>query len=166
MKPLKKIHHVITITICIASASIVHAQTTIYKWVDKNGVVSFSQYPPGDQHQGEVTTMTVQSMPETQQRAAKRMINTLKQAESANEQENIQQADQSVESALKQLEIAEHNLSVGSVPAGEDRVGNVGGHARLRDTYFERVTQLQNEVDKARKALTDAYNSRDQGGPD
>jgi hypothetical protein len=141
----------------------------MYKWVDKNGVVSFSQYEPTVKQASEVTTITVQTMPVTQQRAANRMLLNINQSEKNNfatQQKRMQQADQAIESALKNLELAEHNLSHGSTPTGDDRVGNINGRARLRDSYFERVTELQNDVDKARQVLTDAYSARDQVSPE
>jgi hypothetical protein len=150
------------------SASLSHADTTIYKWVDKNGVASFSQTAPTEQPAGEVTTITVQSMPETQQRAANRMLLNLDKAENTSseaQQQRMKQADETVEIALKKLQVAEKNLTAGSVPTGEDRVGNINGRARLRESYFERVSELQKEVDQARQALVDAYAARDQVYP-
>jgi hypothetical protein len=168
MKQLTKIDSLIA-TICLATASISHADTTMmYKWVDKNGVVSFSQYAPSEKQGNDVTTITVQTMQVTQQRAANRMLLNLNKIENtgfAAQQKRMQQADQDIEAALKQLQAAEHNLTTGSTPTGDDRVGNIHGHARLRDSYFERVSDLQKEVDKARQVLTDAYSARDQVSP-
>jgi hypothetical protein len=156
----------LTTLLYIFAPSLSHADTTMYKWIDQNGVVSFSQYPPGESQQAtEVDTITIQTMPVTEQRAANRMLLNEK-PNPPSQKSRIQQADQAVETALKQLQIAERNLKEGSIPTGEDRVGNVNGYARLRDTYFERVSNLQNEVDKARQSLVDAYNARDGVLPD
>lgn len=145
-----------------------YADTLMYKWIDKNGVVTFSQNEPSAQQAREVTTITVQSMPENEQRAANRMLLNLKKenARFAEQQKRMKQADENIDVALNQLKKAEHNLTTGSIPTGYDRVGNINHRARLRESYFERVSQLQDEVDKARQKLNDAYAARDQIGPD
>lgn len=169
MKQLTKISRLLAIATCLSTTSLSYADTTMYKWVDKNGVVSFSEYEPGEKQAREVTTITVQTMPVTQQRAANRMLLNLNNAENtsfAAQQKRMQQADQAVEAALKQLQDAERNLTTGSIPTGFDRVGNINHRARLRESYFERVSDLQREVDKARQVLNDAYAGRDQVSPD
>lgn len=169
MKQLTKISRLLAIATCLSTTPLSYADTTMYKWVDKNGVVSFSEYEPGEKQAREVTTITVQTMPVTQQRAANRMLLNLSNAENtsfAAQQKRMQQADQAVEAALKQLQDAERNLTTGSIPTGFDRVGNINHRARLRESYFERVSDLQSEVDKARQVLNDAYAGRDQVSPD
>lgn len=165
MGQLMKIGSFIAMTI---AASLSHADTTMYKWIDKNGVVSFSQDKPKGQQARDVTKITLQTMPVTQKRAANRMLLNLDKANAdfAAQRQRMKQADQDVEAALKQLQDAEHRLSAESIPTGYDRVGNIHGHARLRDSYFERVSDLQDEVDKARQVLNDAYAARDQVSPD
>jgi hypothetical protein len=158
----------IIITLCLCITSITQADTVIYKWIDKDGVVSFSQNEPAPEQAHEVTKMTLQTMPESEQRAAKRMLSHLeKTAESsfAEHHKRLQQADEAIEAALKKLAQAEHNLATGSVPTGYDRVGNVNHKARLRESYFTRVEDLQDKVDQARQELSDAYAARDQVVP-
>lgn len=154
--------------LCLSTVSLTYADTLIYKWVDKNGVVSFSQNEPSQQQAREVTTITVQSMPESEQRAANRMLLNLEKenARFAEQQKRLKQADQDIEAALNQLKKAERKLTTGSIPTGDDRVGNINHRARLRESYFERVTQLQGEVDSARQQLNDAYTARDQVATD
>lgn len=139
--------------------------TLIYKWVDKNGVVSYSQKAPSEKGAHDVTSFTIQSLPVAQQRAASRMLAHLEEkadADYAAREQRLQQADQRINAALQRLQKAEHRLNEGATPTGDDRVGNVGGHARLRDSYFNRVARLQDDVDQAQQALNDAYTLRDQ----
>ena len=166
MLPL--LHRTLPITLTLAAglclALPAHADTTIYKWVDKNGVVSYSQEPPADKSIS-ATSFTVESLPPSQQKAANRMLANLDKtldAEFEARQKRLRQADQKIDAALRRLQEAEHRLNAGSTPTGDDRVGNIGGHhARLRDSYFSRVQQLQEEVDAAQQALNDAYAMRD-----
>jgi Domain of unknown function (DUF4124) len=141
--------------------------TQIYKWVDKDGVVSYSQSKPVDPGAHDITTITVKGLPADRQRAAARMLANLEKlsdAETAAREKRLAAADKRIDAALQRLQSAEHELSAGAEPTGYDRVGNVGGHARLRDSYFERVAQLQAQVDQARQALDAAYAARDQSG--
>jgi len=151
--------------LCLCGAPLAQADSLIYKWVDKDGVVSYSQSPPTEAGARNVTSFTVESLPIAQQRAAARMLANLEKmadADYAARENRLKQADRKIDAALQRLQIAEKRLSEGSTPTGDDRVGNVGGHARLRDSYFNRVAQLQDEVDQAQQALNDAYTLRDQ----
>lgn len=149
----------------LCQAPFAHADTLIYKWIDKDGVVSYSQSMPTEQGAHNVTTMKIDTLPVDQQRAATRMLAQLEKLsniETAAREKRLATADQRIDSALARLQQAEHKLSEGSTPTGYDRVGNVGGHARLRDTYFERISQLQADVDQAQQTLNNAYAARDQ----
>lgn len=168
MLPLLKIRYSCTLALVLgASLSLIspaHADSTIYKWVDKDGVVSYSQNPPTDKNASNVTSFTVESLPPSQQKAANRMLaNMDKQADAEfmARKKRLKEADQKIGVALQRLQDAERRLSAGSTPTGSDRVGNVGGHARLRDSYFTRVENLQDQVDQAQQTLNDAYATRD-----
>jgi hypothetical protein len=142
-----------------------HADTLIYKWIDKNGVVSYSQAKPTEPGAHDVTTIKIDSLPVGRQRAAARVLANLEKlsdAETAARGKRLASADGRIEAALQRLQKAERNLSEGSTPTGDDRVGNAGGHARLRDSYFERVLQMQADVDQAQQDLNDAYAARNQ----
>lgn len=156
------------IGLCIAATSAAYGDTTMYKWVDKNGVVSFSQTPPTTADNQNVTTITIETLPIEQQRAAQRMLRNLDKEQSdqaSTYQKNLGEADQKVAKAIANLAAAEQHLTHDSVPTGDDRIGNDGEagnhHARLRDSYFARVARLQANVEKAKKDLQDAYNQRD-----
>lgn len=153
--------YLLTISLLSTTA---HADTLIYKWVDKNGVVSFSQDPPEEQGAHDITRFRLESLPVVQQRTAKRLL-TLNEnsnnAEFAARRERLKQADQRIDTAMQQLRKAEQELTEGAEPTGYDRVGNANGGARLRESYFNRVTDLQEKVDIARQELNAAYAERD-----
>ncbi len=138
--------------------------TVIYKWVDKNGSVSYSQDKPPEADAKNVTTISVPTLPPDQQRAANRTLSQLAQATDAEykaKKKRQQAADARIDAALKRLQAAERHLAAGTTPTGYDRVGMVNGRSRLRDSYFDRVAQLEANVTAARKNLDDAYASRD-----
>jgi hypothetical protein len=140
-------------------------ETVIYKWVDKNGVVSYSQAEPSGQYDRDITTIKVETLPLSQQRAASRMLANLEKSTDAEylaRQKRLKAADATIDAALQRLQRAERRLGDGSIATGYDRIGNVGGHARLRDSYFNRVEKLQADVEQAKQALDNAYAARDQ----
>ncbi|MFI4941422.1 MAG: DUF4124 domain-containing protein [Burkholderiales bacterium] len=147
--------------LCVAPFA--HADSLIYKGIDKDGVVSYSQAMPTEPGAHDVTTITIDSLPADRQRAAARTLANLEKlsnVETAARGKRLASADRRIEAALQRLQQAERNLSEGSAPTGNDRVGNARGHARLRDSYFERVLQLQADVDQAQQDLNNAYAAR------
>jgi flagellar motility protein MotE (MotC chaperone) len=156
---------ILTVVLCFTATTLAYADTLIYKWIDKEGAPTFSQSRPAGVPARDITTITVESMPIAKQRAANRLMVTstdTDEADFAAHQNRLKRADHKIDIAIKKLTEAEQNLTEGSIPTGFDRVGNVGGHARLRESYFERVANLQYEVDQARKKVNDAFNERDQ----
>jgi hypothetical protein len=154
---------------CLSTTAFAQNQTSIYKWIDKDGVVSYSQTKPTDSGAHDVTTIKIEALPAERQRAANRVLANLEKlsdAETAARESRLAAADKRIDAALQRLQQAERNLSAGSTPTGDDRIGNGGSagnhHARLRDSYFDRVAQLQSQVDQAHQALDAAYAARDQ----
>lgn len=148
----------------LVAAPLTQADTLIYKWVDQNGVASFSQKAPTEKGAHDVTSFSVESMPVTKQRAAKRMLVQLRNADDEEYavalQKRLKEADQKIDVALQRLRTAELNLTESAIPTGYDRVGMVNHLARLRVSYFDRVSRLQDEVDLAQQELNDAYRER------
>ena len=151
---------------CIAAASAAHAEdAVIYKWVDKYGVVTYSQNKPAAGEGQNVSAISVPTLPPEQQRAANRALLQMEKSADADYQAHKDRqrvADARVEAALKRLQQAEQRLTSGSQIQGGDRVGMVNGYSRLRGSYFDRVNQLETEVARARKELDAAYAARDQ----
>jgi hypothetical protein len=149
----------------LASGSAQATEVVIYKWVDKNGVVSYSQNKPPESEAHDISTISVPTLPPEQQRAANRTLMQLEKsadADYAARKARQKAADARVDAALRHLQEAEKRLSAGSEVVGGDRVGMVNGHSRLRDSYFNRVAQLEAGVAQARQELNDAYAARDQ----
>jgi hypothetical protein len=139
-------------------------EVVIYKWVDKNGVVSYSQTKPPETEGHDISTISVPTLPPDQQRAANRALLQLEKradADYAARKARQQAADARVDAALKRLQEAERRLAAGSQASGSDRVGMANGYSRLRDSYFNRVAQLETNVDLAKKNLDAAYAARD-----
>jgi hypothetical protein len=138
-------------------------QTQIYKWTGTDGVTSYSQTPPPQGGGRNVQTITVDTLPPEQQQAARRMLGHMEaqaNAQAAAIRNRFAQADENVSRALRSLQDAEDALSAGSQPGGSDFIGNFGGGTRLRESYFQRVAQLEANVRNARAALDAAYNAR------
>ncbi|MBV8635259.1 MAG: DUF4124 domain-containing protein [Burkholderiaceae bacterium] len=149
----------------LAAGSACAQDTVIYKTVDKNGAVSYSQDKPAEDAGQTVTTISVPTLPPEQQRAANRALLAMDKREDADYQahrEKQKAADARIDAALKRLQQAEQRLAQGSQVRGGDRVGNVNGYTRLRDSYFNRVSQLEADVARAKQDLDAAYSARDQ----
>lgn len=142
-----------------------HADDTVlYRWVDKNGVVTYSQEKPAAGEGQNVTTVSVPTLPPDQQRAINRgLLEMEKKADADYQAHKARQAaaDARVDAALKRLQQAEQRLAAGSQVQGGDRVGMTDGYSRLRASYFDRVAQLEADVSRARKELDAAYAARD-----
>lgn len=139
------------------------ADTFIYKYTGKDGVTVYSQTLPDNYRPGDVQTVTIETLPVEQQRAAVRMLDAMKSRVDAKLQERhakLANADQQIGKAIENLQQAESNLKRGSVPYAADRVGKIGGGTRLRESYFLRVSRLQSAVEQAKLSLDEAYRER------
>ncbi|MGB9094845.1 MAG: DUF4124 domain-containing protein [Gallionella sp.] len=140
-----------------------HADTIVYKFTGPNGVTVYTQVLPENHPPGEVTTITIRTLPAEQQRAALRMLDAMQRETDAGiekQRSMLDEADRKVNDAISKLQHAEAELQSGSVPTGADRIGKVGGGTRLRESYFRRVEKLQRAVDKAKRELDQAYRER------
>lgn len=153
------------VMLAILCAMPAHADdAVIYKWVDKNGVVTYSQNKPPASEAQSVSTLSVPTLPPEQQRAANRALLQMEKSADADYQARKARqnsADARVDAALKRLQQAEARLAAGSQVQGGDRAGSADGYSRLRGSYFDRVARLEAEVDRARKELDAAYAARD-----
>jgi hypothetical protein len=140
-----------------------HADTIVYKYTGRDGVTVFSQTLPENYRPAEVKSITIQSLPVEQQRAALRMLDAMQRETNAgieNQHSILVKADRQINDAISKLQHAEAELQSGSDPTGADRIGKVGGGTRLRESYFQRVEKLQRAVDKAKLELEQAYRKR------
>jgi predicted RND superfamily exporter protein len=140
-----------------------HANTMVYKYTGGNGVTVYTQALPENHPPNEVTTITIETLPVEQQRAARRMLDVMQRETDVGivkQHSKLVEADQQINDAISRLQHAEAELQNGSVPTGNDRIGKVGGGTRLRVSYFHRVEKLQRAVDKAKLELEQAYQQR------
>ena len=140
-----------------------HADTFVYKYTGKDGVTVYSQTLPDHFRPGDVQTVTIETLPAEQQRAAIRMLDAMESRVDAKLQERhakLANADRQIGKAIKNLQQAESNLKRGSIPDGADRVGKIGGGSRFRESYFLRVSRLQSAVEQAKLSLDEAYRAR------
>ena len=72
----------------------------------------------------------------------------------------VETPDAQVLRAEEELKTAQAALEAGRLERPGDRVGMVGGNARLSEGYFERVKLLEAAVAAAQEKLNDAYERR------
>ncbi|MGA7594348.1 MAG: DUF4124 domain-containing protein [Gallionella sp.] len=167
------VHQIRSMRFLYASASAVllslvaihaaHAGAIVYKYTAPNGVTVYTQALPESHPPGAVTTITIETLPVEQQRAALRMLDAMqRETDSGIDKQNskLVKADRKINDAIGVLQHAEAELQSGSEPTGTDRIGKVGGGTRLRQSYFQRVEKLQRAVDKAKRELEQAYRQR------
>jgi hypothetical protein len=138
------------------------ADTIVYKYTGPNGVTVYTQALPENHPPESVTTITINTLPVEQQRAALRMLDAMQRETAGIEKQRskLDEADRKVNDAISKLQHAEAELQSGSKPTGADRIGKVGGGTRLRESYFKRVEKLQRAVDQAKLELEQAYRRR------
>lgn len=146
-----------------AAAAIAQGNTVVYKYTGRDGVTVYSQTLPESYSPRDVQTVEIESLPQDQQRAAVRMLDAMNRrtvAGAAKRSAKLDIADRNIAAAIRNLQQAEQNLKKGSELVGGDRVANIGGGSRIRESYFLRVSRLQSVVEQAKKALDQAYAER------
>ena len=147
----------------VASLAQAQTQAQFYKWTGADGVTTYSQTPPAEGRGRDVQVITVETLPAEKQQAARRMLAQMERkanSRAAVTHKRYAQADQNVDKALRNLQRAESALRAGSQTSGSDFIGNAGGGARLRESYLQRVAQLEANARDARQALDAAYAAR------
>jgi len=84
----------------LCAVPFVHADTLLYKWIDKDGVVSYSQYMPTEGGAHNVNIIKIETLPVAQQRAANRVLAQLEKLsdmESAIREKRLAAADQRID---------------------------------------------------------------------
>lgn len=144
-------------------ACAVHADDFVYKYTGRDGVTVYSQTLPESYSPGNVQTVKIETLPTEQKRAAVRMLDAMQKKSNSTAAERstkLDIADRNIAAAIKNLQRAELNLQNATVPVGGDRVANIGGGTRLRESYFSRLSRLQGIVEQAKLALDQAYTER------
>jgi hypothetical protein len=134
---------------------------TLYKLIDKNGKVTYSDTPPKD-FDGKVVPVEVDPnrnratiLPPG---AAAEALSKDKPKTAENADERLKQAQARLEAARKDLAFARDNPREGEV----ERVGNVGGGARPVPTeaYEKRLAALEQAVRDAEEEVRRAERAR------
>jgi hypothetical protein len=130
----------------------------IYRTVDEEGNVTFTDTPAADDASAQPVVLPPGPSREEQQEAEQRQRKIREAAESAERQrQQEKRASQArIEAAEKRLAEAEAELAEARVIKDEDRQNLAGGRRRIHPDYFERVKQAEAAVEVARKALREA----------
>jgi len=130
----------------------------IYRSVDAEGNVTYSDTPPTGDSKGEMVELPPNPSPAAVQETEARN-REIRRAASRAQQQRIEQ-ERAQESALRTareaLQQAEARLKEAKVIRDEDRQNLAGGMRRIRPDYFERVKAAEAEVEAARKRLREA----------
>lgn len=153
----------ICITLSLALAMNAYAESKIYKYVDENGVVSFSSKPPTeakeavpvDIPEGNIILKGESTDKDKEfQRKDKELSKKLDQR--INEQK---ERAREIASAKQEVKKRKEELEKGKTPLPGERVGTVYGHSRLRPSYHQRVERLEEQLAAAEKKLKDLEKS-------
>lgn len=160
------INNYLNLSLCVVSfaisAATAHAEG-LYKWRDKNGIVTYSQTAPQGVDASAVETVHVTTLTPAQQRAALSLLR--KDERTGNEyakklEQSWNRVDAKISAAIRDLHKAEAALKTGRAPQPGERLGNAGGGSRLTQGYFDRLHALEKNIDHARHTLDNAYQER------
>lgn len=152
----------------VATSFAVAAETTVYVWTGKDGVVTYSQEPPAAGQAITTREITTESLTPAQRAAVKSQLarsGAEQAADAAHFRKQLAAADQRIVDAVRRLADAERALRTGREPKAGERVGLAGGGSRLREDYFERQKQMELAVQAARTGLEAAYRGRSELTP-
>jgi hypothetical protein len=140
------------------------AQTAqIYKSVDKEGNVTYSEEPPPGV---EAQPITVDTHPTPQRRqeaedVRSRMLQEGQEVDRrlAQERQRRETLQIELERAQQALADARRELDTGLEPLPGERIGTVSGKSRLREEYFARIEKLKDAVKAAERQVQDAQDA-------
>ncbi|MSQ18362.1 MAG: DUF4124 domain-containing protein [Betaproteobacteria bacterium] len=144
------------ISLCLATLVSVHAAAqTTYRSTMPGGRVIYADKPvPGAAKTVETAPPmptsgiggTVLRMPISKERSSQEPGTAASRGKGETSRVTLEAAEE----ALRKAELARRE---GAEPTDVDRIGSVGGGARLRDSYWERQSKLEEEVTKAKQTL-------------
>lgn len=139
--------------ICVSPVS-----AEIYRHVDSQGNVTFTDEPPAGAQDVEEVVLPPGPSPESIRDTEKRNQEILRASDKAEKRrwEEKRKREATIAQAKRQLEEAEKRLEEAKVIQDEDRQNLAGGKRRINPDYFARVKAAKEEVEKARKALREA----------
>lgn len=130
----------------------------IYRSVDAEGNVTYSDTPPAGGSESEVVELPPGPSPDAIKESTERNLEIRRAATQAQQRRLDQEQGQgdALSEARKALQDAEARLEEAKVIRDEDRQKLAGGMRRIRPDYFERVKAAEAEVEAARKRLREA----------
>jgi hypothetical protein len=139
----------------------------VYKYVTPDGRVIYSDKPVKGAEKSKAVTVPPAPSQSDVEAAKRRAEQERKSRDAATarlyaRRKALDAADARVTAARKALEDAENALELGREPLPGERTGTVSGNARLNERYFERVTRLEDNVERARRELDEALAERNQ----
>jgi hypothetical protein len=157
-----------TLALCLGLAASIGAlaDEPIYKAVEAGGGISYSSQPdPGARLVGNV--VAGDATPDqlaAQQRFQQEESTASRTAEdyAAKLEQRWVQVDHDIAQAQSDLQLAEMALQEGGEPLPGERLGIDDGYSRLTPAYFDRLRELQSQVDLANRRLDTAYRARDE----
>lgn len=154
--------NVMLVATCLLTAA-AHAET-IYRSIGADGEVTYSAQPVSGAR--ESTELKMESLTPEQRRAGL-LLHRQEIGISAGMDTQLQarenewkQADREIASAQQALAAAEAALQNGRTPLGGERRANIGGGTRLTEDYFQRLRDLEKQVEQAKTRLDQAYAAR------
>ena len=146
-----------TITLVCACTA---AAETVYKSVDADGKVTYSESPPPDAAPLMVEEVPIAPGPtDEQQNAADERIKELESETKSAEQEREARAAESAEATSKaeeELRNAEIALQEAQIQGDDDWQYLAAGGRVLKQSYLDRVAEAERRVQQAEKALRNA----------
>ena len=136
----------------------------VYRYVDENGVVSFSSQPPAgtaDVKRIEIQTTNTLESPEGFERREK-IEQTYENVTSRirDRQEKRKTRARMILEAEREVEARRKALEQGKEPRPGERIGTVYGYSRLRPIYHERIKGLEEALSVAEEKLRNLKRQR------
>jgi hypothetical protein len=152
-------HTVLVLTIALA-ATAGQAQT-IYKSIDPQGNVLYSSEPPQGTAESEQIKLAPDPSPEAQAEAKRReakLLEAAQQSDQSAKQQATGGADHraSIDQAKKDVESAEQALAQAHEKHLDDYRGSEDRPTDLKQSYYERVREKQEQLRAAQQRLKEA----------
>jgi hypothetical protein len=149
------LRHALTFAFALALASLPAAAQTVYKLIDRNGKVTYSEEPPKN-FDGKVIRIDIDpnanraslgTGPKTDPGQSHEEAKGKAKAEGPSREERLEQAKRKLDAARKALDDAKQNPGDGDI----QWLGKVGGGARPvpSEAYQQRLAQLERAVKEA-----------------
>ncbi|MCE1242308.1 DUF4124 domain-containing protein [Oryzomicrobium sp.] len=138
----------------ILALAAVPASAQMYRYVTPDGRVVFGDSVPAGARKVESIAPADTVTPEQSAEAQRRLQQEKAEAAQGDaRQERFDASYDALKAAEQNLEAARQRQKDGEEPLPGERVGNVGGTSRLRESYFQRQEQLKADVQRAERKV-------------